>query len=528
MDASVRFLIRFIFHVYLLSPHAVLLPGIKLAMQLRSGRRLVSPPPAPRGDLRRVRPRRIQEDGDAGEDRISSLPDELLLDVLRRLGCAREAARTSVLSHRWSVLWTELRELSIAAVAADAVSPSIDAVETALGRVRPCINSLKLRVLVLRDVRNPTGAQISSLLRAADRLAPAKLILSLCKNNYYHPMDDPFELPCFGRATSIDLFVVGHDFTLAPAPGEFACLEQLNLTLDCSVVDLGVLLSRCPRLRTFRMVVRIPRWINTIAVESKSLEELTAVICTNSPADVVIVAPELKKLGLVFLLSGTVFGTVSRAAPKLEQFLLSYTCQHPRVGLGDKWRLDKLTQWSDRNGSRSRVRVHVLSLTILNNSGHTPAERSFAQEVARLPVNHFSVLDLSIRTSGHVFAPLLLHLLLIRTSIQSLKLVLITNYVSECSENCDCDQDGNWRNQEISLPDLEDVEIQGFSAADHEVDFLQLVFRSAPILKRMNVQLSDEVSPCDGGCQKLHSIFESNASVKCNVYDKSGDMISFA
>ncbi|TVT96876.1 hypothetical protein EJB05_57891, partial [Eragrostis curvula] len=122
MDASVRFLIRFIFHVYLLSPHAVLLPGIKLAMQLRSGRRLVSPPPAPRGDLRRVRPRRIQEDGDAGEDRISSLPDELLLDVLRRLGCAREAARTSVLSHRWSVLWTELRELSIAAVAADAVA----------------------------------------------------------------------------------------------------------------------------------------------------------------------------------------------------------------------------------------------------------------------------------------------------------------------------------------------------------------------------------------------------------------------
>jgi hypothetical protein len=56
-----------------------------MAMQLRSGRRLVSPAPvpAPKGDLRRVRPR-LGQDGsdDDGKDRISSLPKDMRLKVL--------------------------------------------------------------------------------------------------------------------------------------------------------------------------------------------------------------------------------------------------------------------------------------------------------------------------------------------------------------------------------------------------------------------------------------------------------------
>ena len=65
-------------------------------MQLRSGRRLATlPVPAPRGRVPRARPPRSHADP---EDRLSSLPDELRLEVLARLGSAREAARTSVLS----------------------------------------------------------------------------------------------------------------------------------------------------------------------------------------------------------------------------------------------------------------------------------------------------------------------------------------------------------------------------------------------------------------------------------------------
>jgi len=82
-------------------------------------------------------------------------------------------------------------------------------------------------------------------------------------------------------------------------------------------------------------------------------------------------------------------------------------------------------------------------------------------------------------------------------------------------ENCHCDQAGSWRNEQISLPDLEVVELEGFHGADHEVDFLKLLFRSAPMLKGMTIKQTDLMPPNKKGCQELGSIFEANASVKC-------------
>ncbi|TVU39206.1 hypothetical protein EJB05_12614, partial [Eragrostis curvula] len=485
-----------------------LLLKLAMAMQLRSGRRLVSPPPpAPRGDLRRGRPRRIQEDD--GEDRISGLPEELVLDILGRFGSTRQAARTSALSRRWRDLWTELRVLDFGGLDGEAV-------ETALARVRPNLNRLKIRFYMEQNI---THARITSLLRAADRLAPAELDLDLEGCSAFD--DVPFELPCFGRATSIVVFLRGLYFTVAPA-GEFSSLEHLDLTFDrCHITDLTALIPRCPRLR--KLSVRsFHAWASTntnkIAVESTSLEELLLSMHVNTygPADVAIVAPELRKFSVSYMVHNS-FTVSQLSVPKLEESILEYTLGTIGVGFGYTWWLQHLRMETQCN-ARKVLSLMILPKNVLYN--HL-ASRSFAQEVALLPVNQFSVLELSITTGGHVFGPLLLHLLQIRTSLQRLKLVLKKKIYTKCSENCDCDEDGNWRNEQISLPDLQDVEIQGFDADDDEVAFLQLVFRSAPILKRMDVQLSDQTSPSDEGCQKLCSIFEENASVKCNVYDQS-------
>ncbi|KAL6896772.1 hypothetical protein ACP4OV_007344 [Aristida adscensionis] len=206
---------------------------IRGGMQLRSGRRLAppSPPPPPQGCARRRHTRRGPAGSDREEeDRFSVLPQEMLLEILGRVGrrrCAREASRTSVLSRRWRGLWTQLRELSFHGVHPDTLMD-------VLGHVRPELN--RLEIWFSRDELEP--AQISSLLRALNRLDPAELVVDLEKQHH----TGPFELPFFQRAISIDLYDPRLRFTLPPA-GNFASLEELKLGLV--VFDIGALLPCC-------------------------------------------------------------------------------------------------------------------------------------------------------------------------------------------------------------------------------------------------------------------------------------------
>jgi hypothetical protein len=113
------------------------------------------------------RSRRLRRDTDGGEeDRISGLPDDVLRLFLARLGCARAAAHTGLVSRRWSNLWTGLPELTFHNTAPDQV-------EAALAQVTRSSLSL-LDIHISRHHRlDPPG--VTSLLRSAARLAPAEL-----------------------------------------------------------------------------------------------------------------------------------------------------------------------------------------------------------------------------------------------------------------------------------------------------------------------------------------------------------------
>ena len=92
-----------------------------------------------------------------------------------------------------------------------------------------------------------------------------------------------------------------------------------------------------------------------------------------------------------------------------------------------------------------------------------------------------------------------------------------------CSPDCPCESSG-WRVQTISLTALEEVEINGFEGDNHELDFLKLVLRCAPMLKRMIVKLSDKASASNYRRTKLYNIFRANSSVEFYVYLSSGLM----
>ncbi|KAK1653893.1 hypothetical protein QYE76_071698 [Lolium multiflorum] len=83
--------------------------------------------------------------------------------------------------------------------------------------------------------------------------------------------------------------------------------------------------------------------------------------------------------------------------------------------------------------------------------------------------------------------------------------------------NCSCDEPKDWRTQTISLTNLEKVEIKQFNGQDHEFDFLKLIFRCAPMLTRVALELTEGFTSDDGWCTEIHNIFMVYPCVECTV-----------
>ncbi|GKB69379.1 F-box/LRR-repeat protein 25-like protein [Tanacetum coccineum] len=62
-----------------------------------------------KGRPNKITPKRMEFEDE--EDRISSLPDCLLIEIISRLGFTKEAIKTSTLSKRWQHLWTQVPNL---------------------------------------------------------------------------------------------------------------------------------------------------------------------------------------------------------------------------------------------------------------------------------------------------------------------------------------------------------------------------------------------------------------------------------
>ncbi|KAF7072102.1 hypothetical protein CFC21_077281 [Triticum aestivum] len=105
-------------------------------------------------------------------------------------------------------------------------------------------------------------------------------------------------------------------------------------------------------------------------------------------------------------------------------------------------------------------------------------------------------LDHRVRSVRHVFGAFALHLLgmhPIRSATRKLKIIVQrSEFKEECPVNCPCDEPKSWRSKNISLINLEEVEMEGFEGEDHEFDLLKVIIRCAPTLKRLAVQMSDE------------------------------------
>ncbi|CAL5086713.1 unnamed protein product [Urochloa decumbens] len=500
----------------------------------------VSAPCCRWGLLRRSR--RLRRRGlDGGEeDHISRLPDDVLRLFLARLGCARAAAHTGLVSRRWSNLWATLPELTFHNTAPGQV-------EAALARVtRPSLSLLDIHVPKHHPV-DPPG--VASLLRSAARLAPAELKIALSGSAaaiqsryrsphppyFYHVDPVEVELPCFDRATSISISISISTLIpvirlVLPPAGDFLKLESLSLS-SCDVGSIASLLPRCPSLRKLR--IHSSRLIS-ITGHSPSLEELD--VSTQEVLQRIdIRAPLLKKLKIYATSCISKEFSLSYSAPKLEE--LFWSCGHdssPDVG-HSMWHLSSSMLETPTPLGDRQLAANDKETTCLQSSQHCPrfdmaelciwlrgiteydVPRSFRQLMSQLPVAKFSVLELDISTRGHSYGEVVLHLLMICSTAQRLKIELFAVEVEECSVDCNCDEPNNWRDQTFPMADLKEVEIQGFKGKAQEIDLLKVIFRSATMLERVAIELYYEVSPSDNRYMETLGILEAHPSVKSTI-----------
>ncbi|CAM0909271.1 unnamed protein product [Alopecurus aequalis] len=386
----------------------------------------------------------------------------------------------------------------------------------------PAISLLEIRVP--RQNRRvprehwPVRADVATLTRAAERLAPERLVLALPRTGSTpHPGD--VQLPCFHRAASIVMeslpFVLR---ALAADGGEFAMLLKLCL-LDCIVVDddLGALLSRCPRLRVLQLRPKGTTWRGVRKRRTVHSATLLKLIVDSEHVwlrHIDIVAPMLKQLRLRFPVYEP--ASISISASMLEK--VSWHCWYEKdpIGFG-LWGLRMVRlETAETPGQLPSLQIYACN----TSRTFSIEEANLAKEIEKHMVLQFSDLELHLSTMGHVFGAFVLHLLEIKRIRSAIRRLMVIRHNSQeaqsCPANCPCEPT-DWRTQIIPLTALEEVEMHGFEGEDHDYDFLKLILSCAPMLRRIVLKLSDDLESSNVARTKIDEL-TAYFSVECIVY----------
>uniref|UniRef100_A0ACD5VY67 Uncharacterized protein n=1 Tax=Avena sativa TaxID=4498 RepID=A0ACD5VY67_AVESA len=201
-------------------------------------------------------------DGVGGEDRLSALPDDLLICILILVKDAAAAARTSILASRWRRLWALLPELRFASIDHHRIGAALAA------REAPDLS------LLFAHTKDASPDSLSAWLPVAASALSGAIYLEVVRQEAEAEERGPaVDLPCFEKATNIVLKLGFLPLALPPS-GVFARLGDLQLVdikLHGQSSGLGDLLSsqRCPSL--WCLQVRNVRGLDSFNIHSVSL-----------------------------------------------------------------------------------------------------------------------------------------------------------------------------------------------------------------------------------------------------------------
>ncbi|TVU40419.1 hypothetical protein EJB05_13883, partial [Eragrostis curvula] len=420
------------------------------------------------GELAAKRPNLSFSGPDAGEDRLSALPEDILVLILLRLDTISEAARTCVLSHRWRRIWTLLPKLTFN------LAPDYRHIPEVLAA--PEARSLS-SIFVVNQYDAPSS--VAAWLPLAARRLSGDLVLRILgvgPEDDEEVVDAVIPLPCFGNATRIHL-ALGFLALSLPSSGAFTRLTELCLmsVLFLGSCELGDVVSspRCPRLRNLRVCGSVG--LARLDVQSESLLKIDLRHLRLQKIN--IDAPALKKLILV-----SCFGrnrpVAVISAPQLVSLRWRNAYDPNYVQLVNLGQLQRLNTYFVL-GSKQHYGIH---------------NRDILQLLHRFQ---------GIRT---------LHIALSYRKAES-----------ACPSGCSCDQPTNWKTEELSLNGLQEVKITGLRGAEHEVIFLKLLFNWAVALEKLRVTFDYSISQSKAKelCQKLSCFFKPETCMQFYIYENS-------
>ncbi|KAK1662676.1 hypothetical protein QYE76_050835 [Lolium multiflorum] len=225
-------------------------------------------------------------DGGGGEDRLSALPDDLLIRILVLVDDAAEAAQTSILASRWRRLWALLPELRFYYIEHHGIGTALAAHQ---------VPDLTLLIALTDD---PSPESMSAWLHVAARRLSGHIHVEVRREAGTKAEErlGVIELPCFHKATYVVLNLGSLGLALPPS-GVFARHKELQLIGIRLQGQTGLndLLSpqRCPSLESLR--VGDARGLDSINIHSETLVRVELLDLVRLQ-ELTVVAPALIRL----------------------------------------------------------------------------------------------------------------------------------------------------------------------------------------------------------------------------------------